>query len=78
MRASATDLRFRAGKLLAAAERGESIEITYRGRPCARLTDIRNSSRALKTNPAFGMWADRSDKDVAQVMERLRAPRNFS
>ena len=76
MRASVRDLRLRAGELLAAVERGESIEITYRGRPCARLTGT--DTHDLKANPAFGMWADKSEKDVEQMMERLRAPRDLS
>jgi len=106
MRASVRDLRLRAGELLAAVERGESVEITYRGRPCARLTgidaatsssvEIREDSAAAtryknaagrkaggqtpdpKANPAFGMWADRDEQDVEQMMEQLRAPRDFS
>ena len=73
MRASVRDLRLRAGELLAAVERGESIEITYRGRPCARLTGT--DTHDLKANPAFGMWADKSEKDVADDGTTAGAPR---
>lgn len=73
MRASVRDLRLHAGELLAAVERGESVEITFRGRPCAKLVGV--AALELAANPAFGMWADGDDMDVEATIDRLRASR---
>ena len=85
MQASVRDLRLRAAELLAAVERGESIEITYHGRPRARLVGVGEEvacsppSREIdaKANPAFGLWRDNPETDVKAVIDRLRAPRQF-
>ncbi|KAF0285224.1 prevent-host-death family protein [Gammaproteobacteria bacterium 2W06] len=85
MQASVRDLRLRAAELLAAVERGESIQITYHGRPRAMLIgmggEVAGSSlgRAIDAdeNPAFGLWRDRMEVDVESVIDQLRAPRPF-
>ncbi len=109
MKASVRDLRLRAGELLAAVERGDTVEVTYRGRPCARLVGVAESSdhssevqeggdvtRAyaaqadsaadsttadrvldVHANPAFGMWADRTEQSVDALIDKVRAPRDF-
>ena len=106
MKASVRDLRLRAGELLAAVERGDTVEVTYRGRPCARLVGVAESSGHssavreggdaagayaaqasgaaardpavdLHANPAFGMWADRTEQSVDALIDELRAPRDF-
>ena len=41
MEMTAKSLRNRIGEALACAERGESVTITYRGKPRARLVGIR-------------------------------------
>ena len=40
MRASAKDLRFYSKNLLNVVSRGEEVIITYRGKPCAKLTPL--------------------------------------
>lgn len=96
MKASVRDLRLRAGELLAAVERGESVEITYRGRSCARLVgagdqsgpplNVREGDESahayaeaadVHANPAFGMWADRTEPSVEALIDKWRAPRDF-
>jgi len=79
MHATVKDLRLRARALLAATQRGEVVEITYRGKPCARLIGLEDSQLDVRTtrNPAFGLWADREEMDVDDNVRRLRAPRNL-
>ena len=44
----------------------ESVAVTLRGKPVARLLALnKNKLGRLVDDPAFGMWADREDmKDV--------------
>ena len=79
MHATVKDLRLQARALLAATQRGETVEITHRGKPCARLVGLaaeREQERPAR-NPAFGLWADRDELDVESHVRRLRAPRTF-
>lgn len=79
MEATTKDLRLHTAEILAAADRGETVYITYRGKrravlqgwqqPSAETTDTRR-------NPAFGLWADR-DEDVEQQVRDLRKGRQL-
>lgn len=79
MHATVKDLRLRARALLAATQRGETVKITYRGKPCARLVGLVPNQQEERParNPAFGLWADRDEVDVDTEVRRLRAPRTF-
>jgi prevent-host-death family protein len=79
MHATVKDLRLRARALLAATQRGEIVEITHRGKPCARLVGLAGNQQETRPsrNPAFGLWADREEMDVDSQVRRLRAPRTF-
>ncbi len=83
MHATVKDLRLNTRLLLAAIERGEIVEITYRGKPCARLSGPGVSLQsgmtepAAQRNPAFGMWQDQEDKDVDAQIRQIRQPRTF-
>ncbi|QEA37847.1 type II toxin-antitoxin system prevent-host-death family antitoxin [Pistricoccus aurantiacus] len=79
MQAIVKDLRLHTKALLAATARGEEVEITYRGKPCARLVSAdRDESPDSTRNPAFGLWADRQDLEVNDRARRLRQPRTFA
>lgn len=79
MEMTAKALRNRIGEALACVERGDSVVITYRGKPKARIVGIEEGgqgSTALEESAAFGMWSDREDmRDVGEYVRRLRAPR---
>ena len=79
MHATVKDLRLRARALLAATQRGETVKITYRGKPYARLVGLATNQQEERParNPAFGLWADREEVDVDTEVRRLRAPRIF-
>ncbi len=77
MEITAKGLRNRVGEVLRCVERGETVTVTYRGRPRARLVGIEepsdSASREKAPSPAFGMWKDRADlADVQAHVRRLR------
>lgn len=82
MHANVKQLRLQTKALLAATQRGETVDITYRGKPCARLVGLDEGGLETRParNPAFGLWADQDSSngnDVESQVRRLRAPRTF-
>ena len=80
MEITAKALRSRVGEVLACLDRGESVIVTYRGKPRARLVGIEPEGEATQRGegsfPAFGMWADRDDLgDVDAYVRGLRKGR---
>ena len=80
MEVSAKALRSRVGAVLACLDRGETVTITYRGKPRAKLVGIEQRdetpTRDPSPFPAFGMWKDRDDlDDVEAYVRSLRADR---
>lgn len=76
MEATIRDLRLHTAEVLAAADRGERVIITSRGRLRAVLTRWEEGGAVLRSerNPAFGRWADR-DEAVDDQVRRLRQGR---
>ena len=77
MEISAKALRSGVGDVLSCLDRGESVTITYRGKPRARLVGIEAGDAAAPRGPdtflAFGMWRDRDDlTDVDAHVRGLR------
>lgn len=79
------ELRQRASELLRLVERGETVEITDRGRPVALLTPVPDGSpleqlrAAGDVEPAHAAWADlppplppTTDELPSEVLARLR------
>ena len=77
MYASAKDLRFYSKSLLDAVSRGEEVIITYRGKPCAKLTSLtENDKKQTQSDPLFGIWKDHDEsKDVSEYVRTLRKGR---
>ena len=69
MEVTAKMLRGRVGEVLACVDRGETVTITYRGKPRAKLVGIgqgdKSPTRDMRSFPAFGMWKDRDDLNDA-------------
>ena len=83
MEVTAKNLRSRVGDLLECLDRGETVTITYRGKPRAKLVSIEpegeTASRDAGVFPAFGMWKDRDDMtDVDAHVRQLRKGRGHA
>ena len=79
MELTTKELRSHTRVLLDTVARGETVTITYRGRPSARVVRIDDSESAkvgAAGNELFGLWADREDlDDVAAHVRGLRQSR---
>ena len=77
MHASAKDLRFHSKNLLEAVSRGEEVIITYRGKPCAKLTPLKERNKTQsQLDPLFGIWKDHGETiDVSKYIRNLRKGR---
>lgn len=79
MKASVVDLRDRMNEVLDALARGEDVTVLHQGEELARLVPIEKAREEAPNpvdDPAFGMWADDSEKaDVEGYVRRLRQER---
>lgn len=71
-------LRAQMRAVLACVDRGESVTITYRGKPRASIVPLAaDGARRGAELPAYGMWKDRDDlEDVQAYVRNLRKPRH--
>jgi antitoxin (DNA-binding transcriptional repressor) of toxin-antitoxin stability system len=64
MKATVLDMRRNPKKILDAIARNETVTLSHRGKPLARIEPIEGAERcSAAEHPAFGMWADRADMD---------------
>lgn len=82
MHANVKQLRLQTKALIAATQRGETVEITFHGKPCARLVGVAPAMPEKRSapNPAFGLWADQGEASAQEIdtqVRGLRAPRTF-
>lgn len=72
-------LRSQVAAAFACLDRGETVTITYRGKPRAKLVSVDESAlEAENRMPAFGMWQDRKDMaDVGAHVRELRKGRQL-
>ncbi|MEW6357258.1 MAG: type II toxin-antitoxin system prevent-host-death family antitoxin [Planctomycetota bacterium] len=77
MKASARELRSRLHSIMQAVDRGETVLITHRGKPRAKIVPLRRRDLTPSgDNPFVGMWKDRKDmKDVRRYVRGLRQGR---
>ena len=77
MNSTAKELRFHTKELLESVSRGEEVIITFRGKPCAKLTPLKKPAKnGEKSNDLFGIWKDRSDlDDVNSYVRQIRKGR---
>jgi len=78
MEVTAKGLRTRVREVLDCVDRGETVVVTYRGKPRARLVKVESAPAATATSgiAGFGMWKDRADlADVDRFVRDLRRPR---
>jgi prevent-host-death family protein len=77
MQATAQDLRLRAKELLDSVGRGEEVFITRKGRLCAKLVPVADSSGRLgQDDELFGIWKDHAlSEKVEDYVRTLRKGR---
>lgn len=77
MQATAQDLRLRAKELLDSVGRGEEVLITRKGRLCAKLVPVADSSgRPGQDDELFGIWKDHAlSEKVEDYVRTLRKGR---
>ena len=79
MEVTAKGLRTKVREVLDCVDRGETVVVTYRGKPRARLVRIESAPAATAASgiAGFGMWKDRADlADVESFVRDLRRPRD--
>jgi antitoxin (DNA-binding transcriptional repressor) of toxin-antitoxin stability system len=57
MKASFKQLRHETGAVVRAVERGETVIVTYRGKPVAEMSAVRREAKK-KDDELFGIWRD--------------------
>ena len=77
MKATVLDMRRNPKKILDAIARNETVTLSHRGKPLARIEPIENIERcSAAEHPAFGMWAERADMaDPSAYVRELRKGR---
>ena len=77
MKATVLDMRRNPKKILEAIARNETVTLTQRGKPVARIEPMDKGPRcSAADHPAFGMWADRPDmSDPSEYVRQLRQGR---
>lgn len=66
MKASLVDLRRRPARILEAVDKRETVILSRRGKPFAKITPLSNETTArVKAHAAFGMWRDADETSVA-------------
>lgn len=80
METTAKSLRGRVGEILACVDRGQSVIITYRGKPRAKLIGMDDPGETASDGgdyPGFGMWEDHEEmRDVGAWLRGIRQARN--
>ena len=79
MNATTLDLRYRTREVLNSLDRGESVVITFRGKPRGVIAPYRETTAAkgvtsIMDHPFIGMWAG-AGATVDDEMNRLRGGR---
>ena len=79
MNATTLDLRYRTREVLSSLDRGESVVITFRGRPRGVISPYRETTAtkdesSIMDHPFIGMWAG-YETTVDDEMNRLRGGR---
>ena len=79
MNATTLDLRYRTREVLSSLDRGESVVITFRGKPKGiiapyRETTAKKDEPSILDHPFIGMWAG-CGTTVDDEMNRLRGGR---
>lgn len=70
---TAKQLRYQTSQILRRVMAGESLTVTLRGRPIAKLVPLQ--AEDCFEPIAFGLWKDRDGEDVQEWLNEVRQPR---
>jgi len=76
MQVNAKELRQHLSEYLDRASRGQTVDISMRGKPVARLTQIEARLKP-EQDDLFGIWSDVGDMDVNAHVRNMRQGRQF-
>jgi len=76
MQVNAKELRQHLSEYLERASRGQSLDISMRGKPVARLTRIEASPKP-DSDDLFAIWSDVDVIDVSAHVRKMRQGRQF-
>ncbi len=76
MQVNAKELRQHLSEYLDRASRGQTLDISMRGKPVARLTRIELRSKP-EQDDLFGIWSDVDIMDVNAHVRGMRQGRQF-
>ena len=76
MQVNAKEFRQHLSEYLDRASRGQTLDISMRGKPVARLTRIEPHAKP-EQDKLFGIWSDMDDMDVNAHVRDLRQGRRF-
>ena len=76
MQVNAKELRLHLSEYLDRASRGQTLDISMRGKPVARLSKIESYSKPNQDD-LFGIWSDLDEVDVSAQVRQMRQGREF-
>lgn len=77
MKATIRELRASTKEILTAVSRGDTVLVTSRGEPCAKIVPVFERKKPLGRDPLFGIWKDNSDvRSVKNYIKGLRKGRH--
>ena len=76
MQVNAKELRQHLSEYLDRASRGQTLDISMRGKPVARLSKIESHSKP-EQDDLFGIWSDVDEMDVNAQVREVRQGRQF-
>ena len=76
MQVNAKELRQHLSEYLDRASRGQTLDISMRGKPVARLTQIETRLKP-EQDDLFGIWSDVETMDVNAHVRDMRQGRQF-
>lgn len=69
-------LRSSTKEILNAISRGDTVLITNRGTPCAKIVPLSDEEKTIKPSAVYGMWKDHpKTKSVGKYVKDLRKGR---
>ena len=77
MKATVRELRASTRAILSAVRRGDTVLVTSRGKPCAKIVPVFERKKKHEHDLLFGIWRDKAEaKSVKKYINRIRDVRH--